>query len=301
MYSGPLTNWGGYSSIFPTGGYTTRVDVYLDTTWAATNLDQRFDWSSAVNNTSGSHRRDFVFNAGTEPTGFVISASNNATRCGAFPANPARLPIHILRSGWYTFEHTFTGVAGGPLAVNLRVIQKATNATLGNWTLADPTDIIGTTVGGNRYGWFVQNEIDDLAIDNSERTGILSTPGCEIKINDGGSITTLAGDHATFGGNAKVSLAGEASGQQTYQDHRMVMPVTFKALTVQAVVCSNGRTEAEIHGIGSVNGEGEFQYRIKLKDAGEPGTGDMYGITIGSTPPYASGDQTLDGGNVQIR
>jgi hypothetical protein len=34
IFYGPYTNWGGYSSIFPTGGYTTRVDVYLDVTWA---------------------------------------------------------------------------------------------------------------------------------------------------------------------------------------------------------------------------------------------------------------------------
>ena len=31
--------------------------------------------------------------------------------------------------------------------------------------------MIGVTVGGNRYGWFVQNEIQDLAIDDSLRTG----------------------------------------------------------------------------------------------------------------------------------
>jgi hypothetical protein len=147
----------------------------------------------------------------------------------------------------------------------------------------------------------VQNEIDELAIDNSERTGLLSTPGCELKISDGGSITALNGDHATFGGNAKVSLSGEASGQQTYQDHGPVQPLTFKALTVDAVICNDDRDEAEIHGTGSVNGAGEFQYRIKLTDAGEPGTDDMYGITIAAAPVYASGDQTLDGGNVQIR
>ena len=40
--------------------------------------------------------------------------------------------------------------------------------------------------------------------------------------------------------------------------------------------------------------------QIKLKDAGEPGTGDMYGIFIPAAP-YASGDQPLEGGNVQIR
>jgi hypothetical protein len=168
------------------------------------------------------------------------------------------------------------------------------------WVRSVPTDIIDVTVGGNRYGWFVQNEIDDLAIDNSFRTGILSTPGCELKISDGGSITALNGDRATFGGNAKVSLSGDASGQQTYQDHGPVQALTFKAMTVDAVICSEDRTEAEIHGTGTVDGVGEHQYRIKLKDAGEPGTNDMYGIVIPAAG-YASGDQTLDGGNVQIR
>jgi hypothetical protein len=300
VYQGPYTNWGGYSSIFPTGGYTTRLDIYLDTAWAATHADQRFDWSSAISTTTGTHRRDFVFNAGTEPTGFVISASNNGTRCGAFPQNPGRTPIHIVASGWYTFEHTFTGVPGGPLLVNMRIIQKSTGAIMGTWAPSDPTDIIGVNVGGNRYGWFVQNEIHDLAIDNSERTGIVSTPGCEVKISDGGSISTLAGDEATFGGNAKVSMSGDTSGQQTYQDHGPAQPLTFKALTVQAVICNDDRDAAEIHGLGSVDGVGEHQYRITLKDAGEPGTGDMYGIVIPGVG-YASGDQMLEGGNVQIR
>jgi hypothetical protein len=300
IHYGPYTNWGGYSSIFPPGGYTTRVDVYLDVTWAATHFDRRFDWSSAISNTTGGHRRDFVFNAGTEPTGFVISGSNNGNRCGAFPANPLRTPTHITMSGWYTFEHTFTGLAGGPLTVVMRVIQKSTNATLGTWVLSDPSDVIGVTVGGNRYGWFVQNEIDDLAIDNSRRTGIVSTPGCEIKINNGGSISALNGDKATFGGNAKVSLSGATSGQQLYQDHGPVQPLTFKATTVEAVVCSDDRTEAEIHGTGTVDGAGSYEYRIKLKDAGEPGTDDMYGILIPGVL-YASGDRQLEGGNVQIR
>jgi hypothetical protein len=145
IYYGPYTNWGGYSSLFPPGGYTTRVDVYLDADWARSHLDRRFDWSSAINNTSGQHRRDFVFNAGTDALGFVISASNNSTRCGAFPANPGRMPIHIATSGWYTFEHTFMGVAGGPLTVTQRVYPAGSNVPLGTWVLSDPSDIIGLT------------------------------------------------------------------------------------------------------------------------------------------------------------
>ena len=36
---------------------------------------------------------DFVFNVGTEPLGFVISGSNNATRCGATPRTRGARPF----------------------------------------------------------------------------------------------------------------------------------------------------------------------------------------------------------------
>ena len=72
------------------------------------NNDTRFDWSSAVGTPSCGFRRDFVFNAGfyndLGPFGagprFVISASNNATRSGANPRNPARKPYTVNVEGW---------------------------------------------------------------------------------------------------------------------------------------------------------------------------------------------------------
>jgi hypothetical protein len=300
IYYGPYTNWGGYSSIFPPGGYQTRVDIYLDVQWAQTHFDKRFDWASAVNNTSGGHRRDFVFNAGTEPSGFVISGGNNSTRCGAFPADLGHTPVHIAVSGWYTFEHSFTGAPNTPLVVVMRLINKTTGMTLGTWVRSDPTDIIGVTVGGNRYGWFVQNEIDDLAIDNSERTGIVSTPNCELKISDGGWIIALNGDIGTFGGNAKVSSSGISSGQQEYHDHGPLQQITVNTVDVQAVVCNDDRTAASIFGRATVNGAGDYEYQIDLEDHGEPGTDDKYRIFIPGVA-YESGTQTLRGGNIQIR
>lgn len=54
---GPFTRFGGYESSFPAGGYSTGVDVYLDTAYAANNVDQRFDWSSAINMPDGTFRR----------------------------------------------------------------------------------------------------------------------------------------------------------------------------------------------------------------------------------------------------
>ncbi|HUS11219.1 MAG TPA: post-COAP-1 domain-containing protein [Pyrinomonadaceae bacterium] len=300
IYYGPFTRWGGYSGIFPPGGYSTGVDIYLDVPYAVTHPDTRFDWSSAISDTAGGFRRDFVFNVGTDPLGFVITGGNNATRCGANPADPGHSPVvHIMRSGWYTFKHTFTGVTGSPLVVFLQVIEKSTNAVLGTWMRSDPSDIIGTTVGGNRYGWFVQNEFDDLAIDNSFRTGAMSTPGCSVTITNGGWFTADNGDRATFGGNARVSSEGDAQGQQEYQDHGPTQPMTVNSISVVAIQCSEDRTMASIFGTASVDGSGMIEYVIDVTDAGEPGRGDTYQIRIPGV--YNSGPHNLQGGNIQIR
>lgn len=164
---GPFTQWGGYdSSLVP---YITEVDVYLDVVWAATHPDVRFDFTSAINGTTGSHRRDFAFNAGTDPAGlpqFVISASNNTGRANSFPSNPGRDPQTIAVSGWYTFRHTFRDQAG-VLAVDLDIVDHA-GVVVAHWTLSDPSDVMAV-VGGNRYGWFANQEIQDLAIDQSGR------------------------------------------------------------------------------------------------------------------------------------
>jgi hypothetical protein len=299
IYYGPYTKWGGYSSIFPPGGYQTGVDIYLDVPYAQAHLDTRFDWSSAIDMPDGSFRRDFVFNAGTDALGFVISAGNNATRCGANPADLGHLPVHISTSGWYTFEHSFTGVTGGPLFV-VFTIKDSLGAVVATWTRSDPTDIIGVTVGGNRYGWFVQNEFDGLAIDNSFRTGIVSTPSCELKISDGGWIVALNTEVGTFGGNAKVSSSGISTGNQEYHDHGPLQAITVNTIDVQAVTCSDDRTRASIFGHATVDGSGSYEYEIDLQDNGEPGVDDMYRIFIPGIA-YESGLRTLQGGNVQIR
>jgi hypothetical protein len=177
MYT--FTRWGGYSSVFPSGGYTTSVDIYLDVDGGWAN-DTRFDFTSAINTPAGGHRRDFVFNAGfySDATGpgagtnrFVVSASNSAFRANSFPKNSGRSPIFISATGWYTFEHRFVDNGSGILAVQL-TIRDTSAAVVGSWTLSDPSDVIGTTVGGNRYGWFAMNEFDILAFDNTFRSGL---------------------------------------------------------------------------------------------------------------------------------
>jgi hypothetical protein len=176
----PATNWGGYNSTFPTGGYLTSVDVFLDVDAGFAN-DTRLDFSSAISQPDGTHRRDYVFNLGfydsTDVTGpgagsnrFVISASNNATRASSFPKNPAKFPIAIQSTGWHTFEHLFTDDGSGILQVQMSVLDASGNI-VNTWVMSDSSDVIGVTVGGNRYGWFVSNELGpELAFDNSFRS-----------------------------------------------------------------------------------------------------------------------------------
>ena len=201
--SGAFTRFGGYESAFPGGGYTTSVDVYFNVE-AGTVNDTRFDWSSAINDPAGNHRRDFVFNAGfyndTDATGsgprFVISASNNATRSGAFPKNPGRDPFSITATGWYTFEHRFYNAGLGVLAVELRITD-LNGAPLHTWILSDATDIIGTTVGGHRYGWLVILEFPVLAIDNASLLSVNLAGNASACKNDGWQDLTRA-DGTTF-------------------------------------------------------------------------------------------------------
>lgn len=190
--SSTFTRWGGYTNEFPDGGYTTAVWVYLD--MSTTVNDTRFDWSSAVSTPADppQHRRDFVFNGGfyndSDVTGsgprFVFTGSNNAGRDSSFPKNPARDPLTITATGWYEFRHVFSD-NGGVLSVDLQILSSS-GAVLNTWTLSDPTDIIGSTVGGNRYGWFVIHEFAVFAFDDSRLDVRVGPPSNKDDCKDGG-------------------------------------------------------------------------------------------------------------------
>lgn len=150
--------------------YVASLDFYLDVTGGWAN-DTRFDYSVALNRPDNSFLRDFVFNAGfyDDNSGpgagtdrFVISASNNSGRANSFPKNPGRDPITIGATGWYTFQHSFFD-DGGTLGAELSVLDSG-GTSLGSWSLgSDPI----LDVGGERYGWIVNNEFSRLAYDNT--------------------------------------------------------------------------------------------------------------------------------------
>lgn len=147
------------------------------------------------------HRRDYIFSVGITADGFVMTASNNAP---GWPTNPARNPVEIETSGWYTFKHTFMNVEG-VLSVYMEVID-SDGTTLGDWTLSDPTDEINTFVGGNSYGWFAYQELEELAIDNSE----LALPDTTPTIDEAKDEIDENVDHKGTANSLKVKLDAAA-------------------------------------------------------------------------------------------
>jgi hypothetical protein len=146
----------------------------------------RFDWLVAYDDPSGTFVGQYVFNVATGPNnssnfacsrGWVIAASTNAFRSGADPYNLGKDPKCLSGSDWYTFRERFRD-NGGTLAVDMDLLKPNGDVAsctdqngLGvdcSWTLSGPP-IAG--VGCTEYGWFANEEINDLPIDNTQMDG----------------------------------------------------------------------------------------------------------------------------------
>ena len=76
-----FTRQGGYSSTFPTKGYTTSVDIYLDVTKATGATTCASTGARRSTSPTAPTSRDFIFHVGSyadAPGKFYVNASNNA-------------------------------------------------------------------------------------------------------------------------------------------------------------------------------------------------------------------------------
>ena len=269
------TRYGGYGSSFPTDGYTTSVDIYLDMAASTGGNDLRFDWSSAINKPDGTHRRDFAFNVGTNGTnGFVMSASNNAGRANSYPSNPGRGPITIGTSGWYTFKHHFQDSGSGVLTVDMTVSERGSATPLHTWTLSDSTDVIGTTVGGNRYGFWPMSFRSRSTTSPASGIDVAPPPTCT-------TVTTSLGTFTAAVVNPETDYAGPLplSGCQigVYFDQvGSVKNADIAGATHYGVFADKGAkvnvTSSHIHQIGNSPFDGAQNGRAVFYAAGATGT-----------------------------
>lgn len=168
-----MSTLGGFSNVFPAGGYDVSIDIYLDPT--ETPASTRFGYTSAINATDCAHRSDFGFEVGTNPAGtaLCIGASANISpnldfnACGM--GNRVDLTDDGVAPGWYTFRHEFREV-GGNLEVAMSVFPQGGGAAIFEETLPTGTPITIESAGGNRYAWFAINTFaDGVLIDNIRR------------------------------------------------------------------------------------------------------------------------------------
>jgi len=191
--TGVFSRLGGYSTVFGTG-FKTSQDVYMNLNDPAV-LANTYGWdlSTAASGTDGNHRRDFIFHTASNATGTIdVAADNNSnfTRVTNLPTYPNHATI--TSSGWYTFEWNFRNV-GGVLAVEM-IMRDAGGAQLFSETRSDPSDLIPTVVGGNRYMWFTFLEVAHLAIDNTSlirNTVVACTPPSGSTFSNAGSHTVV--------------------------------------------------------------------------------------------------------------
>lgn len=161
-YYGPFTRFDGYRSAW-TGPWTAEIAVFLDPAWPN---GSGFDYSVATSNTSGNHRRDYIFHVSKDisTSQLLVGGSNNSNDR---PQQNLESGNHYVVSaaGWYTLQHEFTNL-NGVLAVNLSLLD-SDGSRLWTETRSNAADIIPGVVGGNRYGWFVHVTVEGgLAVDS---------------------------------------------------------------------------------------------------------------------------------------
>ena len=149
------------------------------------------------------------------------------------------MPYVVNVEGWYTFEHRFRDNGSGVLAVDL-TLKNSAGVPQMMWTLSDPSDVIGSTVGGNRYGWFVTNEFPFLAFDNSALIGFQdycetppSTAGA--KVTGGGWIDVWKGHVWAYrAGKERTKRSSDVSGswhsEPDCKKHRNHIRVGYRQL-----------------------------------------------------------------------
>ena len=163
--SAPFTRFDGYRDTW-TGTYKASVDIYLDTNW---DLGEGFDYSVASSGSDGGHQRDFIFHVTKDTsTGDLLVGGSNNTNFDPREDLESINHYEVTSSDWYTFEHVFQEAGDGTLEVDLNLYDSA-GTLLFTETRNNASDIIATEIGGNRYGWFTNIDIDGgIAVDNTE-------------------------------------------------------------------------------------------------------------------------------------
>jgi len=145
------------------------------------------------------------------------------------------------------------------------------------------------TIGGNYYSGSAETVV--TVFDPS--LGFVS----------GGGMIIRNGVIANFGFNVKYKKNSSPQGQVIYIEHRATGDITVKGNVMLSLVIV-GNT-AVFNGKGPVNGVGNYSFRVRAIDNGEPGTTDQFGLELTNPSGVIVSDMTfapmvIAGGNIQV-
>jgi hypothetical protein len=164
--SGSFTNFGGYSTVWPVGGFTQSLDIYIDP--AAGGIGDRWFLDNAIQQDTGGWLE--AGGVGAEKTG-AAEWSLVADYDGAgYPGGG----IQITTAGWYTIESEWVEI-GFEVQRKTRIYNSIGGLLYDDTSLPPFQDL--ADVGGWMYGWVGLSSGSasngfTLAIDNSGLTAV---------------------------------------------------------------------------------------------------------------------------------
>jgi hypothetical protein len=287
-FRGPFSRFDGYRGTW-TGTWVASIAVYLDPGW--TN-GVGFDYSVATSNTSGGHRRDFIFHVTKDnSSGKLLVAGSTTTNFAPRQDLETINHYEVQSAGWYTLRHTFRD-QGGVLAVDLQLVD-AGGTVLFTETRSDASDLIPSIVGGNRYAWFTHVTGITLAVDDHQLTfPVLVDPVG--KATFGFVSKYVKGKTLPTGQTEFVFAAGD---------------INFHSSSYEWLIVNQSGTNAQFKGSGTINGSGNYTFMLWAGDGDKdtnPATVDTFRIKIWNTATnevvYDNlSDTAISGGNIMIQ
>ena len=180
----------------------------------------------------------------------------------------------------------FSDDGSGFLAVNFKIFPRGSNVPILDQTIdSNPYDPM-STVGGNRYGWFYNEEIPDLAIDNSLRTGL-----CHQGDEEGDMQGRDSGQaHSHF--HAKSCEGGQSEGDVEHSDPGS--GTDFKSTSIDSVTFTAAEDSQTLTMVGTGLDNGlPVGFTLVAVDNGSLGPG-AYSLAL--TDGYALTGNLISGG-----
>lgn len=247
---GSYTNFGGYSDVFPAGGFSQFIDVYIDPEMG--EIGEGWALDNALNGNDG---------VWEEAGGVGALKANDGNWWIAADGDGAGYPgtadggvgLMVDTAGWYTIESQWIENDADSSKIDRNTFIYDSNGDL-KYSNLNPQQVDLADAGGHRYGWFLDPSGPDwtpisepLPIDNSRLEQYVSPTG---KANFGFISKYKKGQSIPSGNTEFQFKAGNLNFHSSDYDWMII----------------TGGEKAMYKGTGTINDAGEYKFIITAWD-----------------------------------